>query len=81
MCKAVSLKIGVSGKLGFVIRPARCHGQWHSITFDVRFILNPFKTEAVIIETSPLICSANGFYMITASIVKGLMKNAMPRFY
>ena len=49
MCKAVSLKIGVSGKLGFVIRPARSHGQRHSITFDVRFILNPFKTEAVII--------------------------------
>ena len=46
-----------------------------SFEFD-SFTFNPFKTDRYHIETSPLICGANhqwtGFYMITASVLKGL---------
>ena len=44
------------------------------IVESLHCILNPFMTEAVIVT---VICSANqctGFYMITASVMKGLRK-------
>ena len=48
-------------------------GSMHADVFLDLF--NSFMTVAVIIETRPLICSANqwtGFYMITASVMKEL---------
>ena len=46
-----------------------------AIVYFWQFIINDFVPMRYPIETSPLVCSANqrtGFYMITASVMKGL---------